>query len=50
MNWLSFVLNCVEALAPILLSDLFTYTATFAVLISIVCILVRFIYGSVRSS
>lgn len=41
MNWLSFVYDSVNVMAPLLMSELFISLGSFAALISIVCVIVR---------
>lgn len=50
MSFLSFVYNVVEIMAPILMSDVFLVFSCMALLVAIVCIVMRLSHEFIRSS
>lgn len=41
MSWLNFVFDAVTVMMPIVTSDMFLYTSALAVIVALVCVLVR---------
>lgn len=50
MSFLSFVYNAVEVMVPVLMSDFFLVFSCMALLVAIVCIIVRLSHEFIRSS